>query len=79
VTALGTGGGGALGTAVQWTLRDAAQWLRPVITEEQLSKITSALPGVAPIGYRPGKRGRPERIWDAADLIEIHAAVRRWL
>jgi len=79
VTALGTGGGGALGTAVQWTLRDAAEWLCPAVTEEQLRRIAQQLPGFQPIGRRRPTKGRPTDVYDAADVIELHSAVRRWL
>jgi hypothetical protein len=72
--------GTAITPAVPWSLGEAAEWLRPRVTERQLTRIASQLPGflALSIGTRP-TGGRPERVWDMADIQELHADLRRWL
>jgi len=62
-------------TAVTLTLSEAAAVLNPPVTEQQLRQIVSAL-GWKPAGNRhTGKRGRPWPVYDAARLLELHAAL----
>jgi len=71
-------GTAVLARPVPWTLEDASGFLRPPVTTEQLKRIVGQLPRLEPIGTRP-TRGRPAVVYEAADLIELHDALRRWL
>jgi hypothetical protein len=80
VNAMGTAVSSAaeLNGPVPYTLADAAAWLRPPMTAEQLTGIVRWLPGLKPCGTQP-TGGRPVNVYDLADLQELHADLRRWL
>jgi hypothetical protein len=69
---------------VTFTLAEAAEALTvigPPLSEGQLRGIVTAL-ALTPAGTRrrgPGHPGRPERTFDAAALMRIHAALQPWL
>ena len=66
-------------TAAQLTIREAATWLDPPITEEQIAALIRVA-GVKSTGQRrTGKRGRPELTYDAAELMRLHRAIMEWL
>ena len=66
-------------TAVTLTLSEAAAVLDPPMTEQQLRQIVSAL-GWKPAGNRhTGKRGRPWPVYDAEEILKLHAAIAPWL
>ena len=65
--------------AATLTLAEAAAYLDPPVTREQLAALVGALPGLRPAGTRRRGRGKPAVVYDAADLLELHAAVARWL
>jgi hypothetical protein len=66
-------------TAAGWTLADAAEWLNPPITLEQLQLIVRAL-GIQRTGTRNHQHaGRPVATYDPAELIRLHAAIASWL
>jgi len=61
--------------AVAFTLREAAQVLNPPVTEHQLRQIVTAL-GWKPDGHRhTGRRGHPCATYNAATLLQLHAAL----
>jgi hypothetical protein len=62
-----------------WTLAEAAAWLHPPVSYAQLAGIVSNLPGIQPVGKRPSTGGRPARAYLAADLMDLHASLHRWL
>jgi len=63
-----------------FTLEEAAAWLDPPVTVRQLTAMVGALPGLKPVGRRSrGGPGRPALLYSADDLIELHAAIVRWL
>lgn len=63
----------------QLTIREAAAWLDPPITEEQLAALIHVA-GVQPVGKRRlGRRGRPADTYDAAELMRLHGALMEWL
>ena len=68
--------------AVDWTLAEAASWLDPPITEDQLRAIVNAL-GIKPVTAPPAKvvrsAGRPPRRYAAVEIMSLHAAVAPWL
>jgi hypothetical protein len=78
VTAAGGTAVNALTGPVPMTLDEAATWLHPPMTRVQLGRIVAQLPRLGPVGTRPSG-GRPVDVYDAAQLIELHAAIRRWL
>ena len=64
-----------MATAVTLTLSEAAAVLNPPVTEQQLRQIVSAL-GWKPAGNRhTGKRGRPWPVYNADELLRLHAAL----
>jgi len=69
-------------SAVTWTLAEAAAWLDPPVTEEQLRELVRALriEPAAPSGA-PGQRGRgrPPSRYGAVEIMFLHAAVAPWL
>jgi hypothetical protein len=67
-----TGPGAAL------TVAEAAAWLDPPITARQLGELITTL-RVAHAGRRPSTGGRPPQVYDAAELMRLHAAVTPWL
>jgi hypothetical protein len=60
------------------TLAEAAAWLDPPVTQDQLAEIVHAL-RIRPAGKRPSGRGRPARAYDAGELMLLHTAIRPWL
>jgi len=61
------------------TLAEAAQVLRPPMTEKQLIMVVAAL-NLPPSGVRhTGRDGRPRRTYPWADLSRLHAALLPWL
>ncbi len=60
------------------TLSEAAGFLNPAMSEEQLRGIIAHLPNFRPVGTQP-TGGRPARLYDLPDVQELHNAVRRWL
>ena len=60
------------------TLPDAAEYLRPQVTANQLRRIIAQLPGLNPISSQ-ASGGRPVDVYSADDLMELHHALRRWL
>jgi hypothetical protein len=64
---------------VDFTVDEAASWLDPPISRDQLAALIAAL-GIRPVGKRrrPGK-GRPALTYDAAELMRLHSAVIEWL
>jgi hypothetical protein len=66
-------------TAVALTLSEAAAILDPPMSADQLRAIVTAL-GWKPAGNRhTGKRGRPWPVYDAGELLKLHAAIAPWL
>lgn len=65
--------------AATWTLAEAAAWLHPAVTRAQLARIVHELPGLQPVGKRPSSGGRPARAYDAAELMDLHSMICRWL
>jgi hypothetical protein len=64
---------------VTLTIDEAADWLDPPITRQQLAGLIAAL-GIRPVGKVQGPgRGRPRLTYDAAELMRLHAAIARWL
>lgn len=64
---------------VALTLAEAAVILDPPMTAGQLRAIIAAL-GWKPAGNRhTGRRGRPWPVYDAARLMELHAALAPFL
>ena len=63
---------------VGMTLREAAQFLYPPVTRDQLGRLIAQLPRFTPVSHRP-TGGRPEPVYDAADLMDLHNVLRRWL
>jgi hypothetical protein len=64
---------------VAFTIDEAATFLDPPITRDQLAGLIAAL-GIRPVGKRrqPG-RGRPALTYEVAELMRLHAAVVPWL
>jgi hypothetical protein len=64
--------------AVTLTLAEAAMVLDPPVTEQQLRAIVRAL-GWQAAGVRhgghPGRPGRQQATFDAADVLRLHAAL----
>lgn len=61
------------------TLAEAAEFLDPGLDEWRLRLLVKAL-GIRPTGRRRlGRLGPPQHVYDAAELIELHAAVAKWL
>ena len=65
--------------AVPMTLADLAGYLHPPVSENQLSRIIGQLPGLRPVGLAPSTGGRPARVFDAAEVMELHNCLRKWL
>ena len=63
---------------VGMTLEEAAGFLHPPMTREQLARIVSQLPNFRPVGHRP-TRGRPVPLYSAAELMDLHHHLRGWL
>jgi len=62
------------------TLAEAAPLLDPPVTAEQLMRVIAQLPGLLPVGTRAhGKPGPPWLVYDLDVLMELHAALARWL
>jgi hypothetical protein len=63
------------------TLGEAAEWLDPPMTEEQLGVIIGKLPHLKAVGTRPRDKvaGRPPRTYDAQEIMRLHAALLPWL
>ena len=60
---------------VALTLAEASQVLDPPMSADQLRQIVSAL-GWKPAGNRhTGKRGRPWPVYNADELLRLHAAL----
>lgn len=74
----------ACGTAVAgpvlatMSLDEAAAWLYPPISRDQLGRIVAQLPRFRPAGHRP-TGGRPVPLYSAVDLMDLHDVLRRWL
>lgn len=68
--------------AVDWTLAEAASWLDPPITEDQLRAVVNAL-GIKPVTPAPARvvrsAGRPARRYAAVEIMSLHAALAPWL
>jgi hypothetical protein len=67
--------------AVDWTLAEAAGWLHPAVSEDQLRELVHAL-RIAPVpaARAPrGQAGRPARRYLAVEIMSLHAAVAPWL
>jgi hypothetical protein len=60
------------------TLAEAAAWLDPPVTQDQLAELVHAL-RIQPAGKRPQRRGRPAHAYDAGELMELHSRIRPWL
>lgn len=70
---------GDLRSDVSLTLAEFAAWASPPITAKALGQIVSAL-GIPPAGTRrTGHAGRPAPTWPAAQLMQLHADLARWL
>jgi hypothetical protein len=67
------------GTLLTFTLAEAATVLDPPMTEDQLRAIIGALriPSAGP--RYTGRAGRPHPTYEAATLMQLHAALRPWL
>ena len=66
---------GIMRPAVPLTLAEACTLLEPPITETQLRDIVTALRW-KPAGWRPtGRPGHPWPVYEAADLMKLHAAI----
>jgi hypothetical protein len=64
---------------VTLTLAEAAQVLDPPMTEQQLREIIRALRW-EPEGYRrTGRPGHPWPVYDAREIMKLHAALAPWL
>jgi hypothetical protein len=62
-------------TAVTLTLAEAATILDPPMTDGQLRAIITAL-GWKPAGNRhTGRRGRPWPVYNADEILKLHAAL----
>jgi len=64
-----------------WTLAEAAAWLDPAITEDQLRAVVLAI-GVEPVpqnNRHHERRGRPVKRYDVAGIIKLHRALFPWL
>jgi hypothetical protein len=60
---------------VALTLAEASQVLDPPMTEQQLRAIVTAL-GWKPAGNRhTGRRGRPWPVYEATEILQLHAAL----
>ena len=68
------------GERLTWTLGEAAAWLHPPVSERRLRALVRDL-AVERAGHRhPGSgRGHPAAVYDIDEIIELHAAVLRWL
>ena len=69
--------------AVTWTLAEAASWLDPPVTEDQLRRLVVTL-GIRPVrqpappgGWRHA--GRPAKRYSAVEIMHLHSAVTPWL
>lgn len=61
------------------TIPEACEIFSPPITERQLRAIVTALHW-QPVGHRhDGRPGHPHPLYDATDLIRLHAGVAPWL
>lgn len=66
--------------AVPLTLDEFAGYADPPVTEAQLTAIVTSLPGFRKVSSRrSGGRGRPKARYSADDLMELHAALAKWL
>jgi hypothetical protein len=63
---------------VTMTLDEAAAFLYPPVSRGQLGRIVAQLPGLRPARLRP-TGGRPVAEYDAAELMDLHNVLRRWL
>lgn len=63
---------------VKMTLDEAAAFLWPPVSRDQLGRVVAQLPRLRPVGQRP-TGGRPVPLYDAAEIMELHHALRRWL
>jgi hypothetical protein len=62
------------------TLGEAAPLLDPPVTAEQLQRIIAQLPSLNPAGTKPhGRPGPPYLLYDLDEVMELHAALARWL
>lgn len=75
----------ACGTAVlaravlaTMTLAEAADFLYPPVSRDQLARIAAQLPGLRPVGHR-ATGGRPLPVYDAVEIMDLHNVLRRWL
>jgi hypothetical protein len=64
---------------VPWTLDEAASFLRPTVTADQLRRIFAHLPAMNPISRRASTGGRGADEYDMDEVIEWHHLNRRWL
>ena len=65
--------------SVALTLDEAAQVLQPPVAARQLRAVVHAL-GMQPAGTRRnGRRGRPVPTYDAAQILQLHAALLPFL
>lgn len=65
-----------------WTLREAAAWLDPEITEADLTalvRIRGLHVEAVPVTVPQERRGRPARRYDVAEIIALHRALMPWL
>jgi len=66
---------------VEMTLDEVAALLHPPLSRDQLGRIVAQLPGLRPVGRRPAGAmgGRPYDTYDAAEIMDLHHVLRRWL
>ena len=66
--------------AVPLTLDEFAGYADPAISEAQLTAIIGALPRFVKVSSRrSGQPGRPKAKYSDTDLMDLHAAIAKWL
>jgi hypothetical protein len=60
---------------IRFTLAEAAPLLNPPVTEAQLAQVVRALRMLPAGTRRTGRPGRPERVFDWAQITRLHEAL----
>jgi hypothetical protein len=60
------------------SLEEAAAFLYPPVSRDQLGRIVAQLPGLRPVAHRP-TGGKPLPLYDAVEIMDLHSELRRWL
>jgi hypothetical protein len=78
VTAGGTATAARAPVLATMTIAEAADFLYPPVSRDQLGRIVAQLPNFRPVGHRP-TGGKPLPLYDAVELMDLHDVLRRWL